>query len=337
MFDQAAMPPGHYLVLGSTGLVGSHSLLRLSEREGIQVRAVYHKRKPHIFANNIEYVNADLTERGDCDAVMTDIDYMLLFAGIILSAPVTANDPVGPVMTNLLLTSQSLKAAYHAGIKKVVWLSSTTGYPPLEGRIKEDEMFQGDPPDVNYPIGWMTRYVETLCNMYTTKLPRNMTVIVLRPTMIYGEYDEFRFDRAHFLPAFIRRVVERENPIEVWGTGEQTRDVIHAADVVEASLLALQYVDEFETFNIAHGRSHTINDILHSILAIDNYSDAQISHLKSTLVTVSNRSFDNGKAKRILRFEPQITMETGIKRTIEWYRREHEFLSIQSYADDQNN
>ena len=312
---------GNYLVLGSTGLMGSHALLALRDKDGVQVRAVYNRRQPHIFGGNIAHVKATLLNRGACRRVMQAIDYVLMFAGILSTAPVIARDPVAPVMTNLLITSQSLEAAYYADIKKFVWLSSTTGYPPIEGKLHEDQMFEADPPDVYYPVGWMTRYLETQCRMYAEKLKRPMVTVTLRPTLAYGEYDDFRFETGHFLPAFIRRVVERQDPLEVWGTGEQARDLIYVGDVVEASLLALERIDRYETFNIAYGKSYTVNELLDKIIAIDNYVGAKVVHLTDRPTTVSKRLFDNRKAREELGFVPKTTIEDGIRRAIDWYRQ----------------
>ena len=300
--------------------MGSHTLLKLKDKPGVEVKAAYHKQPPHIFGTNIEYVQADLLNRDACPPLMEGIDYVLMFAGILSTAPVIARDPIAPIMTNLLITSQSLEAAYYAGVNKFVWLSSTTGYPDTEGELVEEDMFQGDPPNVYYPVGWMTRYIETLCRMYSEMLSPKMTAIALRPTLIYGGFDDFEFESAHFLPAMIRRVVERQNPIEVWGTGEQTRDLIYAGDVVDATFRAVDRIDRFEAFNIASGISYSVNETLQQIIEIDDFYDANIVHLTSKPTTVSTRSLVAKKAKDILGFQASTSLAEGIRKTIGWYR-----------------
>lgn len=321
------IPKGSYLILGSTGLVGSHALLALKDQPGVNIRATYNRRQPHIFADNITYVSAELMDRDACRQTVQDIDYVLMFAGVLSTAPVIAKNPIDPVLTNLIITSQCLESAYNANVKKFVWLSSTTGYPPLEEKLTEDQMFEGDPPDVYYPVGWMTRYLETQCKMYSEKLKRQMNTIALRPTMIFGEYDDFEYESAHFLPALIRRVVERQKPIEVWGTGEQTRDAVYASDVVDASLRAIERIDRFEAFNVAYGHSYSVNDLLAKIISIDGFTDAEIVHVFSRPTTISNRAFGNQKARDMLGFEPKTSIDEGLKLTINWYRKTHQAVA----------
>lgn len=314
------MLKGNYLIAGAAGLMGSTALLRLSNLPGINVRAV-DLREPKISADNISFLKADLRNLDECKKVVKDIDYLFMFAAILSTAPVIAKNPVSPVTSNIIINSQMLEAAYFAGVKKFLWLSSSTGYPMVKGMLKEEDMFQSDPPDVYFPVGWMSRYTEILCRMYATKLRNPMPTIILRPTTIYGEYEDFHFETCHVLPALIRKIVERQNPIEVWGTGEDERDLIYADDVFDACLLALEKVDTFDVFNVGLGKQYSINELLKIILEIDNYGTAKIVHNTSKPSTIAKRSIDVTKAKEFLGFKPKTTVREGISRMIKWYRK----------------
>jgi len=315
------MLPGNYLVTGATGLMGTTALLRLSDLPGINVRAAYHQRKPRVFAKNISYVQADLRKFDNCKEMIKDIDYVFMFAGVLSTAPVIARNPVSHITSNMIMNAQMLEAAYFARVKKFLWLSSSTGYPPKEGVLKEEDMFDGDPPDVYFPVGWMSRYTEVLARMYARKLKRPLSAVILRPTTIYGEYEDFHFETCHVLPALIRKVVERQRPIEVWGTGEEKRDLIYSDDVFDACLLALEKVDIFDVFNIGSGKEYSINELLNMILEIDNFQDAEIVYNTSKLSTINKRSLDLTKAKKLLGFEAKTTAKKGIAKMIEWYRK----------------
>lgn len=313
------IPKGNYLIAGAAGLMGSIALLRLSNLPGVKVRAV-DKRKPKISVNNISFVKADLRNIEECKKVVKDIDYLFMFAAILSTAPVMAKNPVSHVTSNMIINSQMLEAAYFAGVKKFLWLSSSTGYPPKKGILKEENMFDGDPPDNYFSVGWMSRYTEVLCRMYATKLKKSMPTIILRPANIYGEYEDFHFETCHVLPALIRKVVERQNPIEVWGTGEQRRDLIYADDVFDACLLSLEKVDKFDVFNIGYGKEYSINELLKMILEIDDFQDAKVVYNSSKPSAIMKRSIDFTKAKEVLGFKPKTTIREGISKMIKWYR-----------------
>jgi GDP-L-fucose synthase len=140
--------------------------------------------------------------------------------------------------------------------------------------------------------------------------------------MVYGEYDNFSYENAHFFPALIRRIVERQNPIEVWGNGEQKRDLVYAGDLVDAGFAALEKIKGFDYFNIAFGKSYTINFLLAKMISIDGFHDAKINHLENKPSSASKRIISGEKAKIKLGFAPKISIEEGIKKTISWYRRQ---------------
>lgn len=303
------------LITGATGLVGINTLIRLKAIPGIKIRATYHLKEPLCFSDNISYVKADLVNFDDCQKMVQGIDYVLIFAAKIVRRP----SDLRYLITNLTMNFQMLEAAYQAGVKKFLWLSSATAYPPQDTPLKEEGMFSSDPADECFPLAWATRYTEILCRMYATKLKRKMTAIVLRPTAIYGEYGDFDFSTCHVLPALMRKVIERHNPIEIWGSGEVKRDFIYVGDVVEACILALEKIDGFADFNIGTGQSYSIKEILKMILEVDNYAQAQVVFDRSKQDRHSIL-IDCKKAKDVIGFAAKTSFRDGIAKTISWYR-----------------
>ena len=309
------------LVTGAAGQLGTITLKSFSNLPGVHIRAVYHKQQPTVFADNIEYVQADLKNPESCREITKDIDIAFMFAGRVLTSPVIARDPVSPVTEMMILNAQVLEAAYLAGVKKLLWVSSSTGYPRTERTLKEEDMFDGDPADIYFSLGWMSRYTEILCRMYATKLKNPMTIVILRPTTIYSEYEDFNYESSHVLPALVRRVVERQKPIEVWGTGENKRDLIYASDVIDAGLMVLERVDTFDVFNIGYGKYYSVGEILQMILEIDNYLEAEITHDTSKPDTVKTIYLDLAKSQKVLGFKAKTSLKEGISRMVESYRR----------------
>ena len=315
------MLPGNYLVAGSTGLMGTTALLRLKDQPNINVKAVYHNRKPTIFADNIEYIKADLKDLNNCKNVVKDIDYVLMFAAILSTAPMVARDPVSHVTETMIMNSQMLEAAYFEKIKKFIWLSSSTGYPMKDDILTEKDMFKGNPPDKYFSVGWMSRYTETLCRMYSTKLKEPIPIVIFRPTTIYGEYESFDFKKSHVLPALVRKVVEKQKPIVVWGNGEKRRDLIYSDDVFDAIILAMEKIKKYDVFNVGVGKDYSINEILKTILEIDDFKDAEIIFDKTKPTSIDKRTIDFSKIKKELSFKPKTTLKDGITKMINWYRQ----------------
>lgn len=307
--------------------MGSHALSRLAGRAGINVRAVSHSRDLAVRADNVEAVRADLRSPEDTEPLMAGVDYVLLFAGVVATAPVLARDPVGPIRDQMAVTTSVCETAYRAGVSKVVFLSSTTGYPGGGGELAEDEMFEGEPPPNWTYLGWATRFLEVQARYLAERSAGRTSFVALRPTMIYGAHDNFSFDEGHFLPALLRRVVERHDPIEVWGTGEDERDLIHARDVVDAALLALG-VEGFDAFNVAAGQAHSVNGILDRLLELDGWRDARIEHVDGRPRSVQKRSFSAARARERLGFQARVSLDEGLEDTLSWYRRNREHARV---------
>ena len=317
------VPAGKYIVAGCSGLVGSHALKRLSDQSGVHVKGIYNSNPPHVSAGNIDPVQADLTKGESCREHIRDADYLVLCAGVVNLGGVGSASPVLPAISNFLITSQCLEAALASGIRKAVWFSSTVGYPETEGPIREDRMFEGEPPTSYSAMGWTFRCLERLSESMVEEGGGNFSCLVLRPSLIYGEHDHFSGDKAHFLPAFIRRVVEREFPLEVWGGGTEERDVVHASDVIKAALLALENKTGFDAYNVAYGQSYSVNHVLESILRIEGLSDVDINRLPGKNPGLKKRQFCIDKAASELGYSPSVDLEEGLRRTMQWYRTNH--------------
>jgi GDP-L-fucose synthase len=217
-----------------------------------------------------------------------------------------------------------LEAAHKAGVARFCFVSSGAAYPPTGERpVREAEMFDGDPADVYFAAGWMKRYAEVLCRTYAEKIASPLPTVVVRPSNVYGPYDKFDFAVSHVTAALIRRVVERHSPLEVWGTGNDVRDLIYVDDFIEGLLAAFASDRRFLAVNICAGAGHTVRQILDAILQLDGYDDAVVHYDPSRPSTIPVRLMDNGLARRELGFEARTSLAEGLRRTVDWYRRQN--------------
>lgn len=308
------------LVAGGSGLIGGGLVRRLA-RDGVHVRATYLRHAPVVGERGVVHVRADLTQPDDCRRVVEGADVVFLCAASTSGAAAIASTPMIHVTPNVLINTLMLDAAYAAGVKTVVFVSSTTVYAPSGGRpVHEDELLEGDPYDKYYFVGWMKRFTEILCRMYGEKLAGRMTTIALRATNVYGPGDRFDFATSHVLPALVRKVVERWDPIEVWGTGEDVRDLLYVDDMVEAMIRSAERLEGHHALNVGAGVGTRVTDLLHTICRLDGYGDARIvfDPTKPTMIPI--RLVDTSRAETLLDFRPAVSLEEGLRRTLAWYR-----------------
>jgi GDP-L-fucose synthase len=310
-------PEGTYVITGSTGSMGTTALKRLRNLPGVAVRALYHRRKPPITADNIKYFQVDLERAADFRDIFDGSDFVLSFAGILITSPVLAAGPDQPITGNLLMTAQTLAAARTAKVKRMIVISSSTGYPSRDTFLKEEDQFLETPADPYFSVGWMFRYIEALCRTYATDVQDPLPITLFRPSTIYSEYEDFNPERSHLLPSLIRRVVERERPLEIWGEGEVRRDLIHADDLFDACLAALEDTAPLSVYNIAYGREYSIKELLDMTCRADGYEDPKIVFRKNQLSAGGRRMLDTSRARGLLKFRPKTDMESGIRKMLD--------------------
>jgi GDP-L-fucose synthase len=267
--------------------------------------------------DRIEYVTTDLTKAEDCRRVVEGRSLVFMCAATTSGAGVLSATPMAHVTPNVLMNTQMLEAAYNAGVSKFLWLSSTTSYPPSGSRpVKEEEIFEGEPYNAYYYVGWMKRFTEALCRMYGDKLSKPMTTVVVRPTNIYGPGDDFEPATSHVTAALIRKVVERQDPLEVWGTGDDVRDIIYVDDIVEIIMKATERTEGYATFNAGLGQAYSVKEILQHILELDGCFGPNITFnsLKPSMIPI--RLVDTSKAENILGFKARTGLREGLERQL---------------------
>ncbi len=305
---------------GGTGFIGANLILRLLA-DGYRVRATIHETPPVIENAAVEYVKADLTSMEDCRRAVDSVDYVFMCAAATSGAAVMVNNPLAHVTPNVVMNAQILEASYLANVKKFVFISSSAAYPPSGDRpVSEDELFNGDPYDTYYSVGWMKRYAEILCKVYAQKLSKPMITIVIRPSNVYGPYDDFDFATSHMQSALMRRVVERNDPLEVWGTGDDVRDLIYIDDFIDGMLLAFEKTEDYLAINIASGQGRSVKQILQTILEVDGYDGADVRFDPTKPSTIPIRLVDTTMAADVLGFRATTSLYDGVKQTINWYR-----------------
>ncbi len=311
---------GTVLVTGAAGFIGQHLVMRLTA-DGVRVRAAVRRTTP-VLVRGVEYVHADLTRLEDCQRAVAGVHAIVHCAASSSGAAVIVANPLVHVTPNTVMNAQLLDAAYQAGVERFVFLSSSVVYPEAGTRpMREEEALVDHPYAAYHGVGWMKRYTEVLCEWYARRLPgRKMPCLVVRPSNVYGPGDKFDFGTCHVTGALIRKVVERQQPIEVWGTGEDVRDLIYVDDFIEGLLAACTRRSDYLEVNLGAGCGVSVREILRTILAVDGYADAQVVLDPSKPRTIPARVLDIERARAELGFRPRTTLQEGLRRTLAWYR-----------------
>ncbi|WP_422035664.1 NAD-dependent epimerase/dehydratase family protein [Reyranella sp.] len=305
-------------VAGATGLIGRH-VVEVLAGQGTEPVIATHRSRPPFAAAGVRWVQCDFNDRAQASQAIAGCDSVVLCAGRVSTSAVLRDEPVESVLDNLRIVTNAMEAAARGETKRIVLVSSCTGYPPSLEVLNEERYETGDPPGHWFGVGWMHRYLEKQLEWYVRTLGWLESGVVLRPTLVYGPHDDFDPRTGHFLPSLVRRVVERSSPIRLAGDGNQTRNLIHARDLAGAVKAVLRSEPGFEAFNVATPDEVSVRSILQALLAADGFRDAVVElegqNLGPAMLRVSGSRFMQATGWR-----PATSIHQGLEELLVWYR-----------------
>ena len=311
-------------VLGATGLIGSY-MVKWMHHLGAKVTAILgHERPPNDFTKMADVLGRfDLLHIEEAEKAVRGAEIVMDLAGVTGGVGMAMTDPTSFVALNAVLGANILQACYleHVGI--VGFPSSTVVYQELNRPVREHDLnYAFNPYPLYYGIGWTKRYLEKLCRYYYDSV--GMRIAIVRPSGAYGRYDNFDERTSHVLPGLIARAARGEGPLVVWGDGKDVRDLVHASDIARGLLLAVMLKNDADPINIASGRPVTTWELARMVLdAMGSKQGIEFDVSKPR--ALQYRAVDITKAREILGYEPEVSLEEGIKDTVDWYRDLREY------------
>jgi GDP-L-fucose synthase len=307
------------LVTGGSGFIGVNLLKELSKLKKYKITATYFKAKNFYKVNKVKYIKTDLEKLKNCHKVSKNIDIVVMCAANSSGAAVMDKTPLVHLTPNIRMNLNMLEAAYSQGVRKFIFISSNTVYPVSNFAMRETDA-KFDFFEKYHVVGWMKRFSEIVCEIYSKKIKNPMQTIVVRPGNLYGPHDKFDPAKAKVIPSLIAKIVNRQNPISVWGNGKDLKDFLYIDDFCRALIKIINLNTDFDTFNIASGKSITIKEVLKILMKIENLRNTRVFYdlLKPTMIP--KRLISISKIKKQFMYKSLISIEEGLKRTLNWYK-----------------
>ncbi len=306
------------LICGATGFIGRNLTEQLSKRHDLDVHAV-HYNQPSFNCPNVTWHHADLRVPGDIEHIISGTEILIQAAATHSCADDLVNRPSVAVTDNAVMSSYLFRAAFEHKIKHVIFFSCTAMYQSAEFPLKEMDFDANQPLYKDYfGIGNTKLYLEKMCEFYSKISDTKFTAI--RHSNIYGPHDAFNLEHSHVVAATIHKVMTASDKIVVWGTGEETRDLLYIDDLINFVERSLDnQTGKFGLYNCGYGQGIAIRDLVRKIIA-QSGKDLKIEHdlLRPTIKT--SIALDCDLAKNDLGWTATTTLDEGIKKTIAWYK-----------------
>lgn len=308
------------LICGATGFIGRNLLDFYYKQGKYNIKATHFKRPALKEYDGIEWVNCDLRDPKQVQEVVNGVDIILQFAATTTGAKDIVSKPYIHVTDNAVMNSLLLREAFEQNIEHFIFPSCTIMYQKSETAIKESDFNPSEEIQSFYfGAGYTKVYLEKMCEFYSRLGKTKHTVI--RHSNMYGPYDKYDLEKSHVFGATITKVMTSKNgEVNVWGTGEEKRDLLYVEDLVDFIDTAINKQEsQYELFNVGVGEGIKIKDLVKKIIKHSG-KKIKIKHDLSKPTVPTSLYLDCSYAKEKLGWEPKHSLDEGIKKTIAWYK-----------------
>jgi GDP-L-fucose synthase len=305
-------PDKNVLVTGGKGFLGSYIVQHLREKQAKKVIAPSSQ-------------DCNLTDLSDCRRILQDIDIVFHAAGRTGGIGLNREKPAELFYENLLMGIQLINESKNANIEKLIAIGTICSYPKFTPiPFSEESIWNGYPEETNAPYGLAKKMLLVQSQAYRQQYGFKSIVVI--PTNLFGPKDSFSHHNSHVIPAIIMKIQNAidslSKSITVWGDGSPTRDFLYVDDAANGVVLAAEKYDDAEPVNLGSGHEISIKELVTIIADLMDFKG--IVNWDTTKPNGQpRRCISNKRAKEKLGFQSSVSLEEGLRRTIEWFRSEY--------------
>jgi GDP-L-fucose synthase len=298
------------MVTGGAGFLGKRVVHKLEQRGAVPLV--------------IRSADFDLTNPESVRAALADAqpDSIIHAAAVVGGIGANRAHPGKFFYDNAVMGIHLIHEAWRAGVEKVVVVGTVCAYPKFTPvPFREEDLWEGYPEETNAPYGVAKKMLLVQAQSYRAEYGFNCTYVI--PTNLYGPNDNFDLESSHVIPAMIRKCLtacERgDREVVLWGTGTPSREFLYVDDAAAGIVLALERYDAPEPLNLGSNTEVSIKDLA-GIIADATGFTGEFVWDDSQPDGQPRRAVDGTKAEKLLGWKPEMSLEAGIRKTVDWYR-----------------
>jgi GDP-L-fucose synthase len=298
-------------VTGGRGFLGRRLVEMLAERQPAEI---------HTFGS----AEFDLTRQADVARMYDEQrpDVVVHLAARVGGIGANRANPGRYFYDNAIMGIELMEQARIHGIEKFVQVGTVCAYPKfVDVPFSEDDLWNGYPEETNAPYGVAKKALLVQAQAYREQY--GLDAIYLLPANLYGPGDNFDLQSSHVIPALIRKCLEAVNTgagvLPVWGTGRATREFLYVDDAARGILMATERYGKPAPVNLGTSDEHSIADMVEIISRLTGF-EGTIQWDPAMPDGQPRRKLSVDRARSEFGFTAEVSLEEGLRRTIEWYR-----------------
>jgi len=304
-------PETRILVTGGTGFLGRHVVAALQARGCRNV----------VTFRSSQY---DLTHESQVERALADTrpKVIIHLAATVGGIGANREHPGTFYYRNLMMGSLLMEHARRTGVRRFLCVGTICSYPKLTPvPFREEDLWNGYPEETNAPYGLAKKMLLVQSLAYRQEFGFDASNVLV--VNLYGPHDNFDPETSHVIPALIRKCVEaaesRAPQIDVWGTGNATREFLYVEDAASGIVEAADRLEGSEPINIGAGFEISIRDLTQKIASLTGFS-GRIAWNASKPDGQPRRCLDVTRAEKLLGWRATTALDEGLRRTIAWFR-----------------
>ena len=302
------------LVTGGSGFLGSR-IVKLLKENGVE----------NVIVPRSD--SCDLRISENCTRITKDIDIVFHAAGNVGGIGYNKDHPASVFFDNIMMDTLMIEESRKNGVEKFIAIGTVCSYPKFTPvPFSEEQIWEGYPEETNASYGLSKKMMMVQSDAYRQQY--NFKSMVLVQTNLYGPKDNFDPNTSHVIPALIKKIydakVSGKSEIELWGDGSPSRDFLYVDDASRAAILAAEKYEKSEPINIGSGKEITIKQLAELVRKLMNAENISIKWNIEKPGGQPRRCLDIEKAKKEMGFMPMVSIEEGLKRTINWYENKQQ-------------
>ena len=299
------------IITGGTGLIG-RQLTKILQSMKAKITVV--SLDKYATEKGAKNIVGDLSDFSFCNSVAKNQDYAFHLAGIKASVKTTIEKPASFYVPLVMMNTNFLEACRINKVKKLVYTSSIRAYAKASIFREKQSNYEKEPMDF-YP-GWAKRMAELQIIAYKKQFKLNNFFIV-RPANVYGPGDNFDKKNAMVIPSLMSKILSKKRPVEVWGDGSPIRDFAYSGDIAEGILRTMVYgTGKYDFLNLGSGEGVSIKKLVETMNKITPF---RYFFKSKSNQGFSKRVMDISAAKKIIKYKPDTSLESGLKTTWDWF------------------